>query len=77
MKQTSWEELLRWHNWVSEHADELEEKYAGYYLAIWNEEIIGVGRDGGEAYRQAEKARPGVNPLIVYIPTEEEGALLV
>ncbi|MGQ9625983.1 MAG: hypothetical protein ACUVV0_03650 [Anaerolineae bacterium] len=28
-----------------------------------NEEIVGVGKDGGEAYRQAEKVRPGVNPL--------------
>lgn len=77
LREATMEELEQWRLWVSEHADELEEKYPGHYLAIWDKEVIAASKDGTEAYRKAEEIRPDVNPLIVYIPREEERFLLV
>ncbi|MEA3344907.1 MAG: DUF5678 domain-containing protein [Chloroflexota bacterium] len=71
------EELLRWHTWVNEQEAEFEGKYAGKYLAIWDEKIVGIGEDGGEAIESAKLWRSDVVPYIVYIPTEKEELLLV
>jgi predicted RNA-binding Zn-ribbon protein involved in translation (DUF1610 family) len=71
------EESLRWLIWINEHEPEFEEKYAGRYLAIWDEQIVGRGDDWGQAYDAAKRWRKDIVPYIIYIPTEKEEFLLV
>jgi|Deesub1362A_J573_1020465.scaffolds.fasta_scaffold16708_2 recombinational DNA repair ATPase RecF len=71
------EELMRWHVWINEHEHEFERKYAGKYLAIWDNQVVGVGDNAWEARRAAERWQPGIVPLVTYIPTEKEAMLLV
>ena len=73
----TFEETMRWSDWVDEHMPEFEQKYAGKYLAIWDCEIAGISDDGWEADEQARKQRPGTVPLVVYVATEREAVLLV
>jgi hypothetical protein len=43
-------------------------KYAGKYIAIWKKEIIGSGKTGSEARREAKKKIPDSNPTIAAVP---------
>lgn len=42
-------------NWLVEHSVEIFEKYAGKWIAVYNEEIVGVGDTATEAAEQARK----------------------
>ena len=67
-QSATWEQLARWHSWLNEHAAEFEAKYPEQYLAIWEEQVIGVGKDGSEARRRAAERMPQVIPLVTFIP---------
>jgi hypothetical protein len=71
-QHATWQELEQWHSWLNDHESEFEEKYPGKYLAIWQNEIIAIGKTWGEAFDNAAIARPNVGPLITYIPLPEE-----
>lgn len=54
---------------------ELEQKYEGKYIAIINQNVIADGLTIREVYKKTKKLKIK-NPLIAYIPKEEEEALL-
>ncbi len=41
-------------DWISEHQEELE-VYSGKWIAVYNNEIIGVGKTAKEALQQGKK----------------------
>ena len=57
--------------WLSNHTPELQEKYAGKWIAVVNQEVVGVGDTAIEAFNLARKRYPDVRPLLDVIPTEE------
>ncbi|MBM3130199.1 MAG: hypothetical protein FJ009_16440 [Chloroflexi bacterium] len=66
------EQLMEWHLWLNEHADDLEAKYSGKFLAIWDKQIIASGNTRRQVYSRADQARSQVIPLITYIPIADE-----
>lgn len=46
-------------NWIAEHGLELYTKYRGKWIAVCDNEVVGIGDTAVEASEQAEKARPG------------------
>lgn len=44
--------------WLMEHGEEIVEKYAGKWIAVYNQEVIGVGDTAVEAAEQAEETVP-------------------
>ncbi|UCF08047.1 MAG: hypothetical protein JSW28_10480 [Thermoplasmata archaeon] len=59
------------------HSKELQEKYAGKYVAILGDKIIAVGNTFLTTYKEVEKEFGESLPLIAYIPKEEEELLLI
>lgn len=57
--------------WSLRHSLKLQEKYEGKWVAILDEEIIGVGETAKEAYESAKKEKPDRKPLLTQIPTKE------
>ncbi len=57
--------------WLCKHTPELQEQYAGKWIAVVNEEVVGSGNTATEAYRQARERHPDVKPLLDVVPTEE------
>ncbi len=50
--------------WLTEHSQELYEKYAGKWIAVLNGEIIGVGDIATEAIDQAESKHPDADYVL-------------
>lgn len=44
--------------WLTEHSVEIYEEYAGKWIAVRDEEIVGVGETATEAARQADERVP-------------------
>jgi len=44
--------------WLVEHDQELSEKYAGKWVAIWHEKVIAVGDDAVEVSQRADLIAP-------------------
>jgi hypothetical protein len=42
-------------NWLVDHGAELHEKYAGKWIAVYDEQVVGVGDTAVEAAEQARK----------------------
>ena len=57
--------------WLCEHTPELQEQYAGKWIAVVDEQIVGSGDTATEAYEQARARYPNVKPLLDVVPTEE------
>jgi hypothetical protein len=57
--------------WLNQHTPELQEKYAGKWVAVINQEIVGSGDSAAEAYDKSQKKYPNVRPLLDFVPTEE------
>lgn len=66
------DQLREWDAWLNAHEAEFEKKYPGYYLAIWDEQIIAATRDRKAIYPLADRARPEIIPLVTYIPRPHE-----
>lgn len=45
-------------DWLAEHGLELSEKYPGKWVAVHDQEVIGVGDTLAEAGEQATRRRP-------------------
>lgn len=54
--------------WLAAHPDEVE-KYAGKYIAISKEGILGVGDTAGEALKDARKKFPDAKPAVMLVPS--------
>lgn len=50
--------------WLSEHATEIHDRFAGQWVAVFQSEIIGVGATAIEAAAEAEKRQPGVDFIL-------------
>lgn len=57
--------------WVSAYHDELE-SYAGKWLAILGEAIIGVGHTAQEALESARQ-KSAQTPFLIKVPRKDEG----
>ena len=44
--------------WLTDHSIEIFEKYAGKWIAVRDEQIVGVGETATEAARQADEKVP-------------------
>jgi hypothetical protein len=55
--------------WLATIPEELA-KYQGKCIAVWQKEIIGVGKDSLAASNEAKKKHPDAEPLIMYVPPE-------
>lgn len=58
--------------WMTEHYDELVEKYPGQIIAIDRGEIIAIGESEVEKYCYKRSDNNPVNPLILMIPHPDE-----
>jgi hypothetical protein len=70
------EQLMEWHLWLNEHADELEEKYPGQYLAIWDKRVIASANTRRQLYSLADRVMPQAIHLVTYIPHAHEIAFV-
>ncbi len=62
--------------YLIEHSSEIENEYAGKYIAIHENKVVAAGRTIHEVYEVTDKI--GVkNPLITYVPRAGEELLLV
>lgn len=69
-------QLMEWHLWLNEHSDELEEKYPGQYLAIWDKQVIASADTRRRLYVLADRVMPQVIHLVTYIPNVGEIAFV-
>jgi hypothetical protein len=71
MKMTSPETM-----YLLEHSSEIEDRYAGRYIAIHGDKIVAAGRTIHELYELTDKI--GIkDPLVTYVPRDGEELLLV
>lgn len=57
--------------WLNQHTPELQDKYAGKWIAVVKQEVVGIGDSAIEAFNAARKKFPDVRPLLDFVPTEE------
>jgi len=62
--------------YIIENRKALEKKHSGKYIAIHQREVVAIGKTIHEAYDTLENLRIE-NPLVTYIPREDEEALLI
>ncbi len=62
---------------IYEHSKELQEKYAGKYVAVVGGKVIAIANTFLEAVKEVEKEFADRIPLVAYIPKEEEELLLI
>ena len=58
--------------WLIEHGSEIYEKYAGRWIAVLNEEIVGIGDTATKAADQAEAKHPGASYILEAVDPEPE-----
>lgn len=58
--------------WLTEHSLEIYEKYSGKWIAVFNEEVVGVGNTATEAAEQAEAKYPNQRYILEAIDSESE-----
>lgn len=61
-------------DWVREHFEELVDKYAGKYVAVVNQEVVGVDKSALEAEKKALKKYPNRIPSVLRVPHPEDFA---
>ena len=57
-------------NWLVEHAREIDQKYAGKWIAVCDNELVGVGDTATEAAEQARRSAPGKRFVLEAIDVE-------
>jgi hypothetical protein len=57
--------------WLNQNTPDLQDRYAGKWIAVINQEVVGSGDSATEAYNMAQKRYPNVKPLLDFVPTEE------
>ncbi|MCP4351750.1 MAG: response regulator [Desulfobacterales bacterium] len=59
-------------SWISDHIDELTEKFPGQYVAIMDREPIAQGKTKDDLFKEMEKTgQPTFMPIIIKIPDGE------
>ncbi len=61
--------LPKEHAWLINHT-EIEQKYAGEYIAILDESLVAHGRDLKQVFQEAKKH--GANPYIHKVPRSDK-----
>lgn len=57
--------------WLARNMVKLQKKYAGRWVAIVNQKIVGIGKSAVEVYKKAKKSFPQNEPLLDVVPTRE------
>lgn len=57
--------------WISEHFEELVNKYGGRYIAVMGQKIVAIGDSPKEVDDTARKKEPGKIPSVMHVPREE------
>lgn len=65
------------HEFLVKHSQELSEKYPGKYVAIVDEEVVGISSSSHEAFKKAKTKYPDKKVHISYMPTDEEMVTLL
>ena len=68
---------MKSHEYLLEHSQEWSEKYPGKYIAIVEDELVGVSSSEHEVFEKAKKKYPGKEIYITYMPTDEETVTLL
>ena len=58
--------------WLTEHSQEIYEKYAGKWIAVLDGEVIGIGDTATEAARQAEEKHAGAAYILEAVDPDPE-----
>jgi hypothetical protein len=58
--------------WLTEHSQEIFEKYAGKWIAVLDGEVVGVGETATEAAEQAEGSHHGADYVLEAVDPEPE-----
>lgn len=58
--------------WLTEHSQEMYEKYAGKWIAVLDGEVVGVGDTATEAAAQAEAAHPDASYILEAVDPQPE-----
>ena len=58
--------------WIVRHFEELAERYAGRYIAVVNENVVGAGVSEADVEQEAAVKYPGEMPSIIYIPGNDD-----
>lgn len=58
--------------WLTEHSQEIFDKYAGKWIAVYNGTVVGVGDTATEAADQAEKVHPNSPFILEAVDPEPE-----
>lgn len=58
--------------WLTEHSQEIYERYAGKWIAVSNGEIIGVGATATEAAARARAKQPDAEFILELVDPESE-----
>ena len=62
--------------YIMQHASEIEEDYAGKYIAVHKDKVVAMGLAIHEVYEVTD--RMGIkDPLITYVPKAGEEILLI
>lgn len=56
--------------WLSEHAEELQQKHRGQWIAVYDGNIVGVGKTATEAAEQARVQVDGAEFVLEAIESE-------
>ena len=58
--------------WLVEHSLEIQQNYAGKWIAVHDGDIIGVGDTAPEAVEQAERQAPGADYILEAVDAETD-----
>ncbi len=58
--------------YLLKHSEELSKKYFGKCIAVVKDEMVAIGVDRMDAYKEAKKKHPGEKIAIFYVPTKDE-----
>jgi hypothetical protein len=69
--------MSRDETWITEHFQELVERYGGQYVGIANRQVIAVGDGADEVAEKAKDLVERKRLHIVKVPTEQEMSCLL
>jgi hypothetical protein len=69
--------MSRDETWITEHFQELVERYGGQYVGIANRQVIAVGAGADEVAEKAKDLVERKRLHIVKVPTEQEMSCLL
>lgn len=61
-------------DWIREHFEELVDKYAGKYVAVAKQEVVGVDVSAVKAEKKALRKYPDRMPSVLRVPRPEDFA---